>query len=95
MANSVNNGGDVDESNGMVVDWRDLTKDRLVVAKLIAQQQPREELEAASEPPDDDEFRAAAAVLDALFNDTSSGSLDFQGFCTGGGRSIGDAYGWS
>ena len=30
------------------------------------------------EPPDDDEFRAAA-VLDALFNDTSSES-DFEGF---------------
>ena len=33
----------------------------------------------AAEPPDDDESRAAAAVLDALFNDTSSES-DFEDF---------------
>ena len=82
MADSANNGGEVDERDGMVVNWRDLTEeDRLIIAELIAQQQqqPREEPEAAVEPSDDDESRAAAAVLDALFNDTSSKS-DFEGF---------------
>ena len=54
-----------------------MTEDRLVVAELIAQQQPREEPEAA-EPPDDDESRASVAVLDAFCNDTSSES-DFEG----------------
>ena len=80
MAESANTGGEVDERDGMVMDWSDLTKeDRLVIAEVIAQQQPREEPEAAAELPDNDEFRAAAAVLDALFNDTSSES-DFEGF---------------
>ena len=57
MADSANTGGEVDERDGMVVDWSDLTKeDRLVVAEVIAlqQQQPREEPEAAAESPDDD-----------------------------------------
>ena len=56
-------------------------EDRLCVAEVIAQQQqqqPREEPEAAVKPPDDDESRAAA-VLDAIFNDTSSES-DLEGF---------------
>ena len=78
MAESADTGGGVDERDGMVVDWSDLTEeDCHVVAELVAQeqqQQPREEPEAAAEPPDDDESRAAAAVLDALFNDTSSES---------------------
>ena len=82
MADSANTGGVVDERDGMVVDWSDLTEeDRLVVAELVAQeqqQQPREKPEAVAEPPDDDESRAAAAVLDALFNDTSS-ELNFEG----------------
>ena len=78
MVDSVNTGGEVDERNGMMMDWSDLTKDRLVVADYNAQQQPREEPEAAAEPPDDDES-GAAAVLDALFNNTSNGS-DFKGF---------------
>ena len=66
----------MDEHDGKVVDWSDLTEeDRLVVAELVAQQQPREEPEAAAEPPDDDESRASAAVLDALFNES-----DFEGF---------------
>ena len=51
MADSANTGGKVDERDGMVVVWSDLTKaDRLVVAELVAQdqqQQPREEPEAA------------------------------------------------
>ena len=82
MADSANTGGEVDECDGMVVDWSDLTEeDRLVVAEVIApqQQQPREEPEAAAELPDDNESRAAAAVLDALFNDTNSES-DLEGF---------------
>ena len=81
MADSANTGDKVDERDGMVVDWSDLTEeDRLVVAELIAQQQQLwEELEAARSPPDDDESLAAAAVLDAFFNDTSSES-DFEGF---------------
>ena len=92
MADSTNTGGEIDERDGMVVDWSDLTEeDRLVIAELI-EQQPREELEAVAEPPDDDESHAAAAVLDALFNDTSSES-DFRGFCSGGGQSIDDSYG--
>ena len=63
----------------MVVDWSDLTEEDLGVAEVIAQQQqPREEPEAAAKPPDDDESRAAA-VLDAIFNDTSSES-NFEGF---------------
>ena len=78
MADSAITGGEVDERDGMLVDWSDLMEDRLVVAELIVQQ-PREEPEAVAEPPDDDESRAAAAVLDALFNDTSSES-DFEGF---------------
>ena len=81
MANSANTGGEADKRYGMVVDWSNLTeKDHLVIAELVAQeqQQPWEELEAAAESPDDDESRAAA-VLDALFNDTSSES-DFEGF---------------
>ena len=53
MADSANT-GEVDERDGMVVDWSDLTEeDRLVVAELVAQeqqQQPREEPEAAVEP---------------------------------------------
>ena len=54
-------------------------EDHLVVAELVAQQQqPRQEPEAAAEPPDDDESRAVA-VLDVLFNDTSSES-DFEDF---------------
>ena len=78
MANSINTGGEVDESNGMMMNWSDLMEeDRLVVAELLAHQQPREEPEATMEFPDDDESRAA--VLDVLFNDTSSGS-DFEGF---------------
>ena len=49
MADSANTGGEVDERDGMVVDWSDLTEeDRLVVAELIAQQQPREEPKAAT-----------------------------------------------
>ena len=82
MADSANTGGDVDERDGMVVDWSDLTEeDRIVVAELVTQeqQQPREEPETAAELPDDDASRAAAAVLDALFNDTSNES-DFEGF---------------
>ena len=78
MADSANTGGEVHERDGMVVNWSDLTEeDRLVVAEVIAQQQPREEPEAAAEPPVDDESRAA--VLDTLFNDTSSES-NFEGF---------------
>ena len=73
----------MDKRHGMVVDWSDLTEeDRIVVAELVAQeqqQQPREELEAAAESPDADESHDAAAVLDALFNDTSSES-NFEGF---------------
>ena len=80
MVDSANTGGEVDECDGMVMDWSDLTEDdRTVVGKLIAQQQQREEPEAAAESPDADESHAAAAVLDALFNDTSSES-DFEGF---------------
>ena len=83
MANSANTGGEVDERDGMVVDWSDSTEaDQIVIAEHLAQeqqQQPREEPEAAVESPDDDESRAAAAVLDALFNDTSSES-DFEDF---------------
>ena len=74
MADSANTGGEVEERDGMVVDWSDFTEeDHLGVAEVIAQQQrqPREEPEAAAKPPDDDESRAAA-VLDAIFNDTSS-----------------------
>ena len=79
MADYANTGGEVEERDGMVVEWRDLTKeDCLGVAEVIAQQQqqPREEPEAAAKPPDDDESHAAA-VLDAIFNDTSSES-DFE-----------------
>ena len=73
MADFANTGGEVEERDGMVMDWSDLmAEDRLGVAEVIAKQQPREE------PPDDDESRAAA-VLDAIFNDTSS-ELDFEGF---------------
>ena len=83
MADTANTGGEVDERDGMVVDWSDLTEeDRIVVAELVVQeqqQQPGEEPEAAAESADDDESRAAAAVLDALFNDTSSES-DFEDF---------------
>ena len=82
MADSANTGGEVDERDGMVVDWSNLTEeDRFVVAEAIAQQQQqsRKEPEVAAEPPDDNESRAAAAVLDALFNDTSSES-NFDGF---------------
>ena len=53
MADYANTHGEVDEHDGMVVDWSDLTEDiRLVVAELVAQQQqkPREEPEAAAEP---------------------------------------------
>ena len=79
MADSANTGGEMDEHDGMVVDWNGLTEeDSLVVTELISQQ-PREEQEAVAEPPDDDESRAAAVVLDALFNDTNSES-DFEGF---------------
>ena len=79
MADSANTGGEMDERDGMVVDWSDLMEEnRLVVAELIAQQQPQEEPEAATESPDNDESRAAA-VLNALFNDTSSES-EFEGF---------------
>ena len=81
MAETAKTGRKVDKRDGMMVDWSDLTEeDRIVVAELVVQeqqQQPREELEAAAESPDDDESRAAA-VLDALFNDTSSES-DFEG----------------
>ena len=79
MADSANTGGEVDEHDGMVVDWSDLTEDRLGVAEVIAQQQqPWEEPEAAVKPPDDEVSRASA-VLDTIFNDTSSKS-DFEGF---------------
>ena len=81
MADSANTGGEVDERDGMVVDWSDLTEDCLVVAEVIAQhqqQQPWKEPETAAETPDDDESCAAVAVLDALLNDTSSES-DFEG----------------
>ena len=38
MANSANTGGEVDERDGMVLDWSDLTEeDRLIVAEVIAQ----------------------------------------------------------
>ena len=45
MADSANTGGEVEERDGMMVDWSDLTEeDRLGVAEVIAQQQqPREE----------------------------------------------------
>ena len=80
---SANTGGKVDERDGMVVDWSDLTEeDRIVVVELVVQeqqQQPQEEPEAVAESPD--ESRAAAAVLDALINDTSSES-DFEGFAS-------------
>ena len=80
MADSAIIDGEVVERDGMVVDWNDLTEeDRLIVGEVIAQQQPRVEPEAAAEPADDDESHAAAAVLDALFNDTSSES-DFERF---------------
>ena len=56
MADSAKTGGELDERDGMVVDWSDLTKeDRLVVTELIMQQQLREKPEAAAEPPYDDE----------------------------------------
>ena len=82
MADSANTDGEVDERDGMMVDWSDLTKeDLLIVAEVIAQQQSPEEPEVAAELPDDDESRAAAAsaILDVLFNDTSSES-DLEGF---------------
>ena len=51
MVDSANTSGKVDERDGMVVDWSDLTEeDRLIVAEVIAQQQLREEPEAAAEP---------------------------------------------
>ena len=81
MADSANTGGEVEECDRMVVNWSDLTEeDRLGVAEVIApqQQQPRQEPEAAAKPPDDDESRAAA-IFDAIFNDTSRES-DFEGF---------------
>ena len=80
MADSANTGVEVDERDGMVVDWSDLTEeDHLVIGEVIAQQQqPREEPKAAAKLPDDDESRAVA-VLDAIFNDTSSES-NFEGF---------------
>ena len=52
MADSANTGAEVDERDGMVVDWSDLTEDRLVVVEVIAKQQLlREKPEAAAEPP--------------------------------------------
>ena len=43
MAKSANTGGEVDERDGMVVDWSDLTEeDRLVVAELAAQEQQQQ-----------------------------------------------------
>ena len=54
MADSANTGGEVDDRDGMVVDWSDLTEeDHLIVAELVAQeqqQQLREEPEAAADP---------------------------------------------
>ena len=54
MAGSASTGGEVDERDGMVVDWSNLTEeDRFVVAELVAQeqeQQPQEEPDAAAEP---------------------------------------------
>ena len=82
MADFANTGGEEDDRDGMMVDWSDLTEEnRLIVAEVIVQQQQqqaREEPEAAAEPPNDDESHAAA-VFDALFNDTSRES-DFEGF---------------
>ena len=79
MADSANTGDEVEERDGTVVDLSDFTKDRLGVAEVIAQQQqPQEKPKAAAKPPDDDES-CAAAVLDAIFNDTSSES-GFEGF---------------
>ena len=67
MADSANTGGEVDERDGMVMDWSDLVKEnRLIVAELVTQeqqQQEREEPEAAVEPTDDDESRGTAAFL--------------------------------
>ena len=77
MADSANTGGEVDERDGIVVDWSALTEeDRIVIAELVAK-----EPEATAKLPDDDASCAAAAVLDALFNDTSSES-DFEGFAS-------------
>ena len=59
-------------------------EDRLGVTEVIDQQQqrqqPREEPEAVAKPPEDDESRAAA-VLDVIFNDTSSES-NSEGFAS-------------
>ena len=97
MADSAHTGGEVDERDGMVVDWSALTdEDRLVIAELVAQeqQQPREEPEVAAEPSVDDESRVAAAVLDVHFNDTSSES-DFKGFAPAEVKASMMEYGWS
>ena len=38
MADSANTGSEVDECDGMVVDWSDLTEeDRIVIAEVVAQ----------------------------------------------------------
>ena len=87
MVYSANTDGEVKERDGMVVHWSDLTEeDRLGVAEVIAQQQqPREKPKAAAAKSPDSDGSLAAAVLDAIFNDTSSES-DFEGFCSGGGQ---------
>ena len=36
MADSANTGGEVDECDGMVMNWSDLVEDCLIVAELIA-----------------------------------------------------------
>ena len=81
MADSTNTDGEVDERDGMMVDWSDLTdEDRLVVDNCRSGAAAAAARGAGSGggAPDDNESRAAA-VLDALCNDTSSES-DFTGF---------------
>ena len=51
MADYANTRGEVNERDGMVVNWSDLKEeDRIIVAELVAQQQSQEEPEAAAEP---------------------------------------------
>ena len=53
MADSANTGGELNERDGMVVNWSDLTEDRLVVEVITQQQElPRKEPEAAVKLPD-------------------------------------------
>ena len=90
MADSTNIGVEVDERDGMVVNWSDLTEeDHLVIAEVSSRGRSRKRRRSPL---------MTSPVLLLLFLMRFSmilAGVRLRGFCSGGCRGIDDAYSWS